>query len=185
MRILAGLYKGRNLQTVPDFSVRPATGRVRQTLFDMLTHRVDFDGLHVLDLFAGFGSLGFEALSRGASHVTFVDMSPDALKMIEANAKALKCLESVEILRGDAVDFATSSHDTYGLIFADPPYAYARTNEIPHLILSSDRLAADGYLLIEHSSDREFESNGVVLAGPVKHFGRTTVTFFQHPPRQS
>ena len=87
MRIIAGLYKGRELQTVPDLSVRPATGRVRQTLFDMLTSRLSFDGLHVLDLFAGCGSLGFEALSRGAASVTFVESSPAALEFIEKNAR--------------------------------------------------------------------------------------------------
>jgi 16S rRNA (guanine966-N2)-methyltransferase len=184
MRIIAGLYKGRQLQTVADFSVRPATGRVRQTLFDMLTSRISFEGLHVLDLFAGCGSLGFESLSRGASRVTFVESSTAALQSIEANAKSLQCLPSVEILRMDAMRFLASSGDTYGLIFADPPYAFGQTSSLPGLVMEKPLLTPGGFLLIEHASDCEFPSHDAVNPGPVKRFGRTIVSFFQHRQAQ-
>ena len=78
MRVTTGKFKGRTLRTVQDLSVRPATDRVRQTIFNVLAHRMVLDGCRVLDLFAGSGSLGIEALSRGAAHATFVEEDGNA-----------------------------------------------------------------------------------------------------------
>jgi 16S rRNA (guanine966-N2)-methyltransferase len=75
MRIIAGEFRGRSLESVRDLSVRPTTDRAKQTIFDILSNRIEFDGLDVLDLFAGSGSLGLEALSRGVKSVTFIDNS--------------------------------------------------------------------------------------------------------------
>src|SRR5512146_1205222 len=118
MRIITGLYKGRVLKTVRDLSVRPATERVRQTLFNMLANRIDFEGITVLDLFAGSGSLGFEALSRGASRVTFVEQSEEAARFIEENARILGCEDAVEVLEMDALGLLNARHGTYDLVFA-------------------------------------------------------------------
>ena len=181
MRILAGIYRGRTLKTVPDLTVRPATGRVRQTVFDMLTHRLDFEGLRVLDLFAGSGSLGFEALSRGAAHVTFVEQDRDAAWFLGQNAGALGCEGNVEILQMDALGALEAAPEgRYGLVFADPPYSYPGTAEIPARVLRTGRLARGGYLLIEHPSALRFPEDPLYEAGPVKKFGRTLVTFFHH-----
>lgn len=179
MRIIAGLYKGRTLQTVGDLSVRPATGRVRETLFNMLIHRISFDGLRVIDAFAGSGSLGFEALSRGAAHVTFIEMDPDALAYIERNARTFACLDQVEILRCDAMQFFRDSSTPCGLIFADPPYAFGETAAIPEVVFGNGLLKTPGYLLIEHPSSLHFSSTDRYTVGPEKKFGRTLVTFFQ------
>ncbi|MEK7250587.1 MAG: RsmD family RNA methyltransferase, partial [Bacteroidota bacterium] len=82
MRVISGIYKGRILKTVNDLSVRPVTDRVKQTLFDMLINRIEMDSATVLDLFAGSGGLGIEALSRGAAHVTFVESDSEAAHYI-------------------------------------------------------------------------------------------------------
>jgi 16S rRNA (guanine966-N2)-methyltransferase len=183
MRIITGLYKGRVIKTVQDLSVRPATERVRQTLFNMLANRIDFEGIAVLDIFAGSGSLGFEALSRGAARVTFVEESEEAIGFLEENARALDCEDAVEILQMDAMGILAARHGSYDLVFADPPYAYEHTQKIPGLLFEHGMIRPGGYLLIEHSKELRFENTPLYAAGPEKKFGRTLVTFFQQPAK--
>lgn len=136
MRIITGLYKGRTIKTVKDLSVRPATERVRQTLFNMLANRIEFDGITVLDLFAGSGSLGLEALSRGAARVIFVEASEEAAGFIEENARVLGCEDAVEVLHMDSMGFLAARQGAYNLVFADPPYAFEQTSQIPGFSLT-------------------------------------------------
>jgi 16S rRNA (guanine966-N2)-methyltransferase len=179
MRVIAGLYRGRTLRTVPDLSVRPATDRVRQTIFDMLANRLVLDGARVLDLFAGSGSLGIEALSRGAAHATFVEQAHQAAGFIELNLRTLGCTGSALVLESDALGFIRSGEGPFDLIFADPPYGFGRTPEIPELIFSRGILRPAGLLLIEHAGGISFPPGRLYSAGPVKRFGRTHVTFFR------
>jgi 16S rRNA (guanine966-N2)-methyltransferase len=178
MRVISGIYRGRTLRTVRDLSVRPATDRVRQTVFDMLTNRIAFDGARVLDLFAGSGSLGIEALSRGAAHATFVENAHDAAEFIEFNLRTLGCAEAALVLETDALGFVHPGNGPFDLVFADPPYAFDRTAGIPEIVFGSGILRPGGYLLIEHAGDISFGNTPAYRAGPVKRFGRTHVTFF-------
>ena len=179
MRVIAGLYRGRTLLTVKDLSVRPATDRVRQTLFDMLTNRVVIDGARVLDLFAGSGSLGIEAISRGAAHVTFIENARGAVEFIERNLRTLGCADKADIIEMDAMSYLRQSREAFDIVFADPPYAEADTEEIPSLAFGSSLVRRGGYLLIEHSHTVAFAGTEHFTVGPVKKFGRTRVTFFQ------
>ncbi len=180
MRIIAGIYRGRTLRTVKDLSVRPATDRVRQTLFDVLSNRIVFDGARVLDLFAGSGSLGIEALSRGATHATFVENGREAVKYLEENLQTLGLEEMTEIWTVDAMSFLErQSGEPYHLAFADPPYAFERTAELPQVFFSKGLIAPNGYLLIEHTTDLHYETTPVYKVTMEKRFGRTVVTFFQ------
>jgi 16S rRNA (guanine966-N2)-methyltransferase len=179
MRVITGLYKGRTIRTVRDLSVRPATDRVRQTIFNMLENRILLEGSSVLDLFAGSGSLGIEALSRGAANVTFVETGRDAVAYLEENLRMLGCETAAEVYSMDAVDFLSRYHESYDLVFADPPYAYERTAELPALIFGQGIVRPGGYLLIEHAKGLHFESTQHYHVGPEKRFGRTLVTFFQ------
>jgi len=181
MRVITGRFRGRRLRSVDDLSVRPATDRVKKTLFDMLATRLDLEGAAVLDLFAGSGSLGFEALSRGADHAVFVERDRRAALTIEQNATALGCLASTAIHETDAMVFLHAARGTFDLIFADPPYAFGPTADIPGLVFHGGMLKPEGYLLIEHDADREFPASAAYRTGPVKKFGRTLVTFFRHP----
>ena len=184
MRVIAGLFKGRILKTVSDLSVRPATDRVKQTLFDMLANRVEMEGARVLDLFAGSGSLGIEALSRGAEHVVFVETNTDAIKFIERNVDALGCEGNVDIFPMDAMHYLRETQEKYSVIFADPPYEFEETGTIPSVVFTHHRLARHGYLLMEHASSLSFQTTPLYNAGPEKKFGRTIVTFFQYPQHQ-
>jgi 16S rRNA (guanine966-N2)-methyltransferase len=178
MRVTGGEYRGRILHTVDDMSVRPATDRVRQTLFNMLVNRLDFEDLAVLDLFAGSGSLGIEALSRGAARAVFVEGDPRAMKYIERNLEQLGCTDRTEVLTIDAVHYMDRSGGAFGLVFADPPYAYPATASLPALAFSRGIVKPAGYLLIEHATNLTFEESALYRIGPVKKFGRTVVTFF-------
>ena len=124
MRVIAGSYGGRTLKAPPGAATRPTSDRVREALFSILGERTH--GARVLDLFAGSGALGLEALSRGAETVTFVDDAPAAIKAITANLQALSA--GAEVRRGEALRFlgeACTRGAQYDLVFLDPPYRQA------------------------------------------------------------
>jgi 16S rRNA (guanine966-N2)-methyltransferase len=179
MRVIAGRYRGRIISTVKDRSVRPATDRVRQTIFDMLATRLTLEGAAVLDLFAGSGSLGIEALSRGARHVTFVENNALIARSIRQNLLALGCTTQSDVVAMEAVRYIESGAGSFDLIFADPPYAYERTTELPGSIVGGGLLRPHGLLIIEHTKETAFVSTTLYKAGPVKKFGTTVITFFQ------
>jgi 16S rRNA (guanine966-N2)-methyltransferase len=124
VRVIAGEWGGRRLVAPPGAATRPTSDRVREALFSVLGERVS--GARVLDLFAGSGALGLEALSRGAAEATFVDSAPAALKALRSNLASLGA-EAV-VRRADALRFATNAAaagDQYDLVFLDPPYRLA------------------------------------------------------------
>jgi len=125
MRIIAGAHKGRTLKTTTGPGFRPAMGKVREALFSMLEARgINWPQVRVLDLFAGSGSLGFEALSRGAAQVCFVESAPYAAKVIAANADLLGVApDRVSLRREEAAKVLSRKvEQPYDLVFIDPPY---------------------------------------------------------------
>lgn len=127
MRIVAGTWRGRTLVAPPGSRTRPTADRVRQALFDMLLHapwggRDTVEGAHVLDVFAGTGALGLEALSRGAAHTTFIEQDRAAFAALRANIAALRADRLCTVLPADAL--AVPSGQKCDLIFLDPPYGH-------------------------------------------------------------
>ncbi len=126
MRIIAGEFRGRALASVgkgdAGAHLRPTTDRVRESLFNVLSHQIDFEGLRVLDLFAGTGALGLEALSRGADHVTFVDDGRVAQGLIRKNIDLTRSADRTDLIRRDATRLGENPSAPYDLIFLDPPY---------------------------------------------------------------
>jgi 16S rRNA (guanine966-N2)-methyltransferase len=178
MRIISGTYGGRILGSVPD-GVRPATDRVRGMIFNVLQNRLQLEGINVLDIFAGSGSLGFEAISRGAERCTFVDDQPGVVDIIRQNAASLGCADVCTVARADAFLFLRQACGLHHLIFADPPYAATETPSIPAIIAGRKILAEDGYLIIEHSTRTAFPASPRYRTVLVKEAGATRVSFFQ------
>ena len=178
MRIIAGAWRGRLLPGTVGEGVRPATDKVRGAIFNIFQNRVDLRGADILDLFAGTGSLGFEALSRGARSVTFVDNDRAAVRAIRENAAALGCADACDVVQSDADGFLRRPGGPYRLVFADPPYAYTGTGGLPAKVLSSGILEPGGYLVVEHRRGTAF--TGLPDGSPVlaREFGSTEVSFF-------
>lgn len=183
MRVIAGKYKGRRLETVPDNSVRPATDKVKGAIFNVLQSRVDWTSARVLDLYAGSGSVGIEALSRGAQSCIFVEHNRNALRFLKSNISSIGADGESNVVFGDADKFIESTRVKFSVVFADPPYALDSLKKIPNTIFEKDVIADDGYLIIEHPTRYEFEQNSLWEVVVLKVYGNTTVSFFQHKKR--
>ena len=152
MRVIAGSYRGRTLNAPPGESTRPTSDRVREALFSILGDRIR--EAEVLDLFAGSGALGLEALSRGARHATFVDEDPKAIAAVKANLDAVKAVADVR--RGDALRFlsgASGRGAQYDLVFLDPPYRLAE-RLAPSLSEALPAVLAPGAVAVAESDRR-------------------------------
>ena len=166
MRVIAGTWGGRRLQAPPGDAVRPTSDRVREALFSILAGHVP--GARVLDLFAGSGALGIEALSRGAASATFVDSAPTALEALRANLGTLGA--EAEVRRQDARRFlggASADAREYDLVFLDPPYRLASRlgGELSAIL--------PAVLGIEHATGARLPAGG-----QPRRYGTTSITFF-------
>ncbi|MDP8306256.1 MAG: 16S rRNA (guanine(966)-N(2))-methyltransferase RsmD [Candidatus Chlorobium antarcticum] len=178
MQIIAGAYRGRKIRTTSSLDVRPCSSRVKKSLFDTLTHRIDFEAAKVLDLFAGFGSLGFESLSRGAASVTFVDRHPESLRSLRETARELALEDQLSIVDEDVPEFLCRYSGKADLVFCDPPYSWQDYNGLIESIMKDGCLNDEGFLLIEHSG--RLDLTGSPNYRFHKDYGMTRVTFFQH-----
>lgn len=112
-------------------SLRPTTDSARETLFNVLANRIDFEGIKCLDLFAGTGAFGFESLSRGAIFTDFVEKSGKHINIIKKNAERLSCSDKISVHKDDVLHFLNSVNNSgFGLIFADPPYKFNHYEEL-------------------------------------------------------
>jgi len=154
MRVISGRARGLPLKAVPGHETRPTADRVKEALFSIIGPY--FDGERVLDLFAGTGGLGIEALSRGAAHAVFVDVNPRSIEVVRRNLEAAKLSDLAEIYRNDAwkaVKALARKGQPFDLIFLDPPYAMKNMDELL-LEMESRGLIADGATaVIEHAAD--------------------------------
>jgi len=159
MRIIAGRYRGRKLESPSTLETRPTSDRLRETLFNILAPRIE--GARVLDLCAGTGAVGIEALSRGAAHGTFVDESRKMCALIEVNVKSLKIDDQeFEVITSEATKFlarcAKKGEQPFDIIFFDPPYA---ADYEAVLDFAGEHAAAllkeDGLIVVEHQKKKE------------------------------
>ena len=148
MRIVAGEWRGRKLVAPEGKQTRPTADRTRETLFSMLSSRLgSFEGLRVADLYAGSGALGLEALSRGAAHVTLVEIDRAALKAIDANVTSLGVAARISMRAMSAT--ALPAAQPYDLVFADPPYEPGSASAVADAVATAGWLAPGGWMAIE------------------------------------
>jgi 16S rRNA (guanine966-N2)-methyltransferase len=171
MRIVAGEYGGRRLVVPKDERVRPTADRVREAWMSILGNALP--DARVLDLFAGSGALGLEALSRGAAHVTFVELHPASLRALDQNIAALGVADAVTVHRGDAMRFAERAGDAaFDIILADPPY----TIDFAERLVTLFRRHPFGRILsVEHRSDLALNGDDT------RRYGDTAITFCHAP----
>lgn len=171
MRIIAGTFRGRRLRTVADRQVRPTSDRVREAWFSIVGPRVP--GARVLDLFAGSGALGLEALSRGAAHATFVETARAAQRVLRTNIADLGVEDRVAIRGVNALRFAAGlGPHAFDLAFADPPY---RSGDADLLCAYWRATPFARILGIEHPLELDLGGDDV------RRYGSTALTFFHAP----
>lgn len=154
MRVIAGAAKGRSLRSVPGSSTRPTSDKVKEAVFSMIGPY--FQGGHCLDLFAGTGALGIEALSRGMSKAIFVDMDRKAVEVIRDNVLSMNLAEQAEVYRNEAkraVKVLAKRDMQFDLIFLDPPYKVRDVEELMQTLYNSQLLKPTCQVVVEHEMD--------------------------------
>ena len=176
MRIISGKYGRRRFDVPTNITARPTTDMARENLFNVLGNIVDFEGMHVLDLFAGTGAVGLEFASRGAASVTCVEKAHTQYNFINKVVKILGD-DVTSIIRADVFRFISSCRRQFDIIFADPPYDLPRFGEIPGLILDS-ALVHDGTLFImEHPREHDF--SGQPHFSQQRVYGKVNFSLFE------
>lgn len=177
MRIIAGTLRRRQLKAPKGQITRPTTDRVKESLFNMLTSRFDFEQSDVLDLFAGTGSLGFEAISRGATSVTFVEQNAKVMKCCRGNARQLEVEDTCVFFQTDAVSFLRSyKGPPFDVVFADPPYELEALPRLPDRVMPF--VAPHGIFALEHDQSNNYEDHPLLETS--RAYGRTIVSIFMH-----
>ncbi len=176
MRIIAGRLRQRKLHVPKGNLTRPTMSQTRESLFHLVTSRMDLDGADVLDLFAGTGALGLEAVSRGAGSVTFVEVSGPVLKYAHRNADELGVADHCVFLRADAVAYLERyKGPAFDLILADPPYDLEAMTRLPELALPHVR--PGGLFILEHDKRTRFDDHPHLDTS--RPYGRTHVSVFR------
>lgn len=154
LRVIAGEARSVPLMTLDGLDTRPTTDRVKETLFNLLQNYI-YD-CRFLDLFAGSGQIGIEALSRGAKSAVFIEKNKKAVDIIQKNLNKTKLEQKGDILKKDVVSALPFLGETYDIIFMDPPYALEIEDEVLTSIQNHNLLDEDGMIIIEADKDRDF-----------------------------
>ena len=159
MRIITGRARGIKLNTLEGENTRPTSERAKEAVFSMI--QFDIEGREVLDLFAGSGQMGLEAVSRGAASTTFIDKSKDAAKIISQNMEKTKLSESCRLFNSDVNDFirVTRGRKKYDVVFIDPPYALRAVVPTLKALLEADMLKPTSIVVCESEESDIFESD--------------------------
>ncbi|MCK4652984.1 MAG: 16S rRNA (guanine(966)-N(2))-methyltransferase RsmD [Candidatus Cloacimonetes bacterium] len=173
MRIISGKFKKAKLYTVPGKNVRPTTDFLKETIFSII---YDCKKKKVLDLFAGSGSLGLEALSRGAESVVLVDFLFKAVKTISRNIEKLRCEDSCRIYQKKVSSFLRTNPKQFDMIFMDPPYNKNLVNSTIELIFENDMVFSEGKIIIEHSKNEKLDDKWASKFEKQKIYGESQIT---------
>ncbi len=149
MRIIAGTLRGRRFNPPEGLGIRPTTDRAKEALFNILHHRFTIEGARVLDCYSGSGAIALEFLSRGAAHVTAVDMQRKATQYLENLLKALK-LAQADVVTAQVEDYIAKTEKVFDYVFLDPPYALPAKDGLVNMLLARKCIAPEGQIVLEH-----------------------------------
>ena len=178
MRVISGSARGRRLKELPGMDTRPTTDQVKESIFNII--QFDIEGRKVLDLFAGTGQMGIEALSRGAAHATFVDVAPAAAKIARENVELTRFADVSKVMQSDWRGFLSSCREKFDLIFLDPPYHTDMLENAMQTIAAIDILSEHGIMVCESPLDKVLPE----LAAPYEkgkeyRYGKIKVTLYR------
>jgi len=181
MRVIAGTARGRGLKAVPGMSTRPTTDKVKEALFSMIGPF--FDGGEALDLFAGTGGLGIEALSRGMSRAVFIDMEKKSIDTVLHNLQATGLKAQAEVYRNDAfraLKALAKRERQFALVFLDPPYRMKVIGELLESLESLQLLADEAVIVVEHDAEDQLaETAGALRQKRRVAYGDTALTIYE------
>ena len=185
MRVISGKLKGKKLFTLKGMDLRPTSDRVKEAIFDILQNSIQ--GKRVLDLFAGTGALGIEALSRGAKGAVFVEGSPQSLAVLYKNLDACRLREQAEVLSREAqrgIEILSERGETFDLIFLDPPYGKGLACKALQALPGRSILAPEALIVAEHSPAEALEAIPSLERIDQRRYGSTLVSFFRRQTRK-
>ncbi len=190
MRVISGEKKGEKLFSLKRREIRPTSDKVKGAIFNILSYGLEFgqllEGKKVLDLFAGSGALGLEALSRGAEEVVFVDNSSASLNLTRKNLKKLGFETKGKMVKKDILRFLRSENEItsggFDLILADPPYGKGLCQKLLEILAEKNFLNADGILVMEHHKKEKIEEKKDFMLLQKRKYGDTLISFFKKKP---
>ena len=178
MRVITGTARGRKLGQLQGMDTRPTTDKVKESIFNII--QFDIEGRRVLDLFAGTGQLGIEALSRGAAGCTFVDQRRDAAALVRSNLKLCRLSDRARVVQGEALSFLASDRERYHLVFLDPPYQTELLENALKKIAEIDILMENGIIICESPADKVLpELPQPYRKGREYRYGKIKVTVYR------
>lgn len=180
MRIIGGQYKGRIISPVAGLKARPTTDFARESLFNILNNRVDFESISVLDLFSGTGAVGFEFASWGVEVVHMIEKDSKHISGIRQNIEKIG-IKNIKPVHIDVKAFLKTCKFKYDIVFADPPYDLGWLSGIPDLVISSGVMKANGFLILEHPKTLRFGDHKSFYEH--RNYGSVNFSFFSSPAR--
>ena len=175
MRIVGGKFKGQRFQPPKNIPARPTTDIAKEGLFNILFNHFDFEGLKVLDIFGGTGSISYEFISRGCKEVTLIERDHRLMVFIEQMIEKLSL--PIDARKMDVFQFIQTTDDWFSVIFAGPPYPLKTLDTIPDLIFKHELLVAEGWLVLEHNPNHNFDEHPKFLFK--RNYGTTIFSIFE------
>ncbi len=176
MRIISGKFKGRRISAPNNITARPTTDFAKEGLFNLLNNRIEFEGIEVLDLFAGTGSISLEFVSRDCHSIISIEQNDRHCAFIRKLCNELK-IDNLSLIKTDVFKFIAGCHSQFDMIFADPPYELDKIENIPDLIFAKNMLKPDGLFVLEHSAKNKFQQHPHFVDH--RNYGNVNFSFFQ------
>jgi 16S rRNA (guanine966-N2)-methyltransferase len=177
LRISGGTAKGREIKSCKGLHVRPMLGRIKKSLFDIIQNRVK--GAICLDLFSGTASIGLEAISRGAAHVTFIEKYSEAINIIKHNIKLLKFEEQSNLIEGDVFTLLKKIDGKFDIVFLDPPFPELHVEELLETLSEKELIKDKGILIMHHPVYKNSsEQTGKLNCVRKIKYGQNFLSFF-------